>query len=505
MSLRRRTVLRGIGAGTATTVGLSGTGGARTGSDEDPDCSVLGGLLGGTGSFSTREVTVESVDGTELAATVYEPDADGPHPAMLVTHGWGMSKEFMRCYAAMYAEREYVVLAYDSRGFGGSGGEVGVNGPNEIQDARRLLDWLADHDDVIAEGDDPRVGMDGASYGGGIQLLTAAEDDRVDAIVPRIAWNDLAASLMPDGTIKSGWLTVLVGAGSVSSRLTGNHGEGVDPRLTEWYVESLRDNVAPPAALEYFADRSPSFADLETPTLVLSGWKDTLFPPSEAVANYRQATEAGVDARLVMYDGGHNAAEIGVDDAQHRRVNRAAIDWVERHVRGADVEVGPPISLYDERADEWQDHESLEAGVDRRTLALSDADGATSSVEQGHLRDETARYEVASDGVTIRGTPALSLSIEAHDAPLICFARLHHVGWFRDEQIDDQVTPFRLEETGSHDLEFELEPLVRTVPDGDALELRIAASDPFYRDERGSATVRDDESTLTLPVAGGSL
>ena len=34
--------------------------------------------------------------------------------------------------------------------------------------------------------------MVGASYGGGIQLVTAAIDNRIDAIVPTIAWHALA-------------------------------------------------------------------------------------------------------------------------------------------------------------------------------------------------------------------------------------------------------------------------------------------------------------------------
>lgn len=507
MPLRRRTVLRGIGTGTATVVGSSVAGGATNSTDEAPACSILGGLFGSKGPFSTRDVTIESFDGTAISATVYEPDADGPHPAMLVTHGWGASKASSRCYASMYAERDYVVLAYDSRGFGDSGGQVTVNGPNEVRDARRLLDWLADHEDVLADGDDPRVGMDGGSYGGGIQLLTAAEDDRIDAIVPRIAWNDLTTSLMPDGTIKGGWLTALVGVGSISGRFTGDFGDSVDPQLQEWYLASIEDNAAPPAALEYFDERSlgASLAAFETPTLVISGWTDTLFPPSEAVANYRQAADAGVETRLVVYEGGHNATEIGVDNDQHRHVNRAAIDWVERHVRGTDVDVGPPVSLYDVQADEWHSHDALEAGVDRRTVTLSDTADPTSTVSQDLLQDRTASYEVASDGVSIRGTPTLSLSIEAEDAPLICFARCHHVGWLTDDQIDDQVTPFRLEETGRHDLELALEPFVREIHEGESLEIQVAASDPFYRDEYGRATIHNDESTLTLPVVDGSL
>ena len=42
---------------------------------------------------------------------------------------------------------------------------------------------------------DPRVGMSGGSYGGGVQFLAAARDPRIDAITPTIAWHDLLEPL----------------------------------------------------------------------------------------------------------------------------------------------------------------------------------------------------------------------------------------------------------------------------------------------------------------------
>jgi ABC-2 type transport system ATP-binding protein len=47
--------------------------------------------------------------------------------------------------------------------------------------------------------------MVGASYGGGIQLVTAAIDPRVDATVPTIARHSLNTSLYKDQAFKSGW------------------------------------------------------------------------------------------------------------------------------------------------------------------------------------------------------------------------------------------------------------------------------------------------------------
>jgi cephalosporin-C deacetylase-like acetyl esterase len=134
----------------------------------------------------TDPVEVESFDGTTIVATLYEPEVSEPQPAVITTHGWGGTRADREPLARFYASHGYVVLAYDSRGFGASGGQVDVDGPNEVGDAQALLTWLAGRENVVTDGEeDPRVAMDGFSYGGGIQLNTAAEDDRIDALPTR--------------------------------------------------------------------------------------------------------------------------------------------------------------------------------------------------------------------------------------------------------------------------------------------------------------------------------
>ena len=45
--------------------------------------------------------------------------------------------------------------------------------------------------------------MAGASYDGGIQLVSAAIDRRLDTIAPTIAWHSLTTSLFPERTSSS--------------------------------------------------------------------------------------------------------------------------------------------------------------------------------------------------------------------------------------------------------------------------------------------------------------
>ena len=55
--------------------------------------------------------------------------------------------------------------------------------------------------------------MTGVSYAGGIELTTAAQDKRIDAIAPIIAWHSLLTSLYKEETVKSGWSSALYALG----------------------------------------------------------------------------------------------------------------------------------------------------------------------------------------------------------------------------------------------------------------------------------------------------
>jgi hypothetical protein len=69
-----------------------------------------------------------------------------------------------------------------------------------------MISWVARQPEALLDKKgDPRVGMVGGSYGGGIQLVSAAIDHRIDAIVPDIAWHSLKTSLDKNDTAKSGW------------------------------------------------------------------------------------------------------------------------------------------------------------------------------------------------------------------------------------------------------------------------------------------------------------
>ena len=158
---------------------------------------------------------------------------------------------------------------------------------NEGRDAMALIDWLAKQPEArLDKAGDPRVGMHGASYAGGIEFVTAAIDKRVDAIAPAIAWHSLLTSLYREDTAKTGWGSALYAAGVPAANRAGRRARP---------AHQLRLRLRPgdrPASAPRTARGStragPGAALLDqvrVPTLILQGTADTLFTPSEALRN----------------------------------------------------------------------------------------------------------------------------------------------------------------------------------------------------------------------------
>src|ERR1700709_1075514 len=84
-----------------------------------------------------------STDTIQIDADLYTP-AETPAPAVLLAHGFGQTKADLVPEAKELQNAGYVVLAYTARGFGQSGGSIGLDSlDGEVPDARALVDVLA--------------------------------------------------------------------------------------------------------------------------------------------------------------------------------------------------------------------------------------------------------------------------------------------------------------------------------------------------------------------------
>ena len=492
--------------------------------------SLLGtGLSAAQDAEYTREKQfVESFDGVEIPAVLFVPEG-GADATILATHGWGGSKSSVEGYAPLLADNGYALVAFDQRGFGESTAEVGLSGPKEVADVSALIDFVA-ADDRIANGPggDPRIGMLGASYAGGIQLNAAAVDDRIDALVPVIPWHDLSFSLVPNGVPKFGWTSLLYAAGIEASRgLTSpdpeNLQRGVSPRLHELYAKATTQNRLPPEGESFLKVRSAvSKADrIDTPALVVQGWPDTLFTPNEGDRIVEDLRADGVDARLVLFNGGHTFTETAAPEEQVAEIESMAVEWFDQHVRGGESDIAP-LTYWDVQNGRFQEADGFppsNATIVEATLAELEGEGRSvvantaAPTSTSHFSPENtdaapvsvATFDLAvGDDIEVLGIP--ELSVTPGGARTFLFGKVYHVSDGEATLINNQVAPVAVEGTPgeTRQVEFELVGFQRQFSAGDTLRVALASTDAGFSSARQGAAVAIDHagSTLSLPVVG---
>ncbi|MEV6479558.1 CocE/NonD family hydrolase [Streptomyces sp. NPDC051576] len=364
---------------------------------------ALGGPAAATDQQTLDQYTVTALKFTVPAggrkctvdADLYRPaDVDRAHPApaVLATNGFGGSKSDGSTdgIGKAFAQRGYVGLVYSGLGFGGSGCLISLDDPDiDGTAASGLIDFLAGTraaDDgtkadfvTLDRKGDPRVGMIGGSYGGAIQLATAAVDHRVDALVPLITWNDLAYALDPNnatgssavpGAFKWQWTNGFYLIGE-SQPLTAPN---LDPTrvnsLTCLHfvtkacdtIRTLNSGSYPAKAtadlLGYARGVSPVtyLKRVKAPTLLVQGQADSLFNLNEATATYRTLKAQGTTAKMIWQSWGHSGGmtdpaagelDLSKGDLESSYVGRRILSWFGRYLLGRKaVDTGPAFAYY---------------------------------------------------------------------------------------------------------------------------------------------------------------
>ena len=148
-------------------------------------------------------------DGVGIAVTLYRPDGlTGVAPAVMAFHGLGESRRQVAPVAEMLADRGYLVVTFDFRGHGQSGGLFTGLGARELRDVELLREaWLP----ANAPLDSDRVGAWGISLGGGAALRAAGEGTPFRAIEVFETWTDLYEAFVPQNLPKSGAIFQFLG------------------------------------------------------------------------------------------------------------------------------------------------------------------------------------------------------------------------------------------------------------------------------------------------------
>jgi fermentation-respiration switch protein FrsA (DUF1100 family) len=142
----------------------------------------------------TRTDVVFSSGGVDCAAWLYQPDGEGPHPMVVMAHGFSATRDQrLDAYAERFRTAGLGVLLFDYRHFGASGGE-----PRQLLDiGRQQADFRAAVAYARATDwvDSARVALFGSSFSGGHVLVVAARDAQIAAVVAQCPFTDGLASL----------------------------------------------------------------------------------------------------------------------------------------------------------------------------------------------------------------------------------------------------------------------------------------------------------------------
>jgi predicted acyl esterase len=442
--------------------------------------------------FSQEDVTIVSADGTQLAATLFVPDGAPPAggwPAVVYLHGLGGDRSSTIAIARLMGVvgQDYVVLAYDARGHGSSGGLIGIDGPNEVADARAVFTWLRDRADVA----DAKIGAWGISYGGGGAWNSLVAGVPWAAIEPVITWTDLERALVPQGLAKTG-----VVAGFISS---------LDPKKVDPEVLAVRDaafagQLGPIPAFAAARSSAKRLPGMRTPVFMMQGRRDFAFGLDQVRVAW--AALKG-PKRLWIGNMGHAPSSFPAPDTAAMLAEGK--QWFDRFLRGVPNGVDGPKRVV-----------VAASGTSKVTRFASFP--ATTKALFGFGRPTDSKT-IGAQGKVVWHTGATPMSLEVFGAPTVKVNVRAAGGWSRLVAVLSARTPAGQEivvsgggvplTTGRRTVTIRLIDQATFVPKGSRLTLTLASSslaqnpgNLLYLDLPMPATARATigPATMTLPV-----
>jgi ABC-2 type transport system ATP-binding protein len=463
-----------------------------------------------------RDAVVRSFDGTEIHVSFHPAaglQAGQRAPTILQTHGWGGSRDTNpdspssagtgNVGTGPLRRAGFNVLTWDSRGFGESGGTVMVDSKDfEGRDVQALLDWLATQPEArLDRVGDPRVGMHGVSYAGGIELVSAAIDRRIDAIAPAIAWHSLLTSLYKEDTVKGGWSTLLYAAGQ-----TGR----LDSHITSAFVSGATTGKLSDEDRAWFASRGPGdelVGRIRVPTLLLQGTADTLFTPTEAIRNYEILRRNGVPVKMMWFCGGHGTCLTGTGPDGH--FEAAVIAWLRRYVTGASVATGPGFEWLADDA-EWRSSVRWPppagtplVGTGAGTLVVNPADALSGNPIAAGPAANAVNVAIPEATAQVVGEPRVRLTYSGTGNVGVVFAQI--VDEQRNLVLGNQVTPVPVTLDGAaHTVTRPLEGVAASLAPGRRYRLQVIGGSQVYGPVRGAAAVTIASARIELPTVAAA-
>ena len=294
-----------------------------------------------------REDISFNSEGETVRGWLYRPAGQGPHPIIVMAHGFAAVKEMhLDSFAEAFAQAGFAVLVFDYRRLGASDGipRQEIHPESQIEDYRNAITYAASLDGIDAA----RIGIWGTSYSGGHVLVVAATDPRVACVVsqvPTISGNavtkrrfDRAALSAIVKDQNADRLARMQGAAPQVKTLV-SHDKADRPmyaqsEAVEWYLSAASrggqfENYVTLRSLEYARAYEPgayvSFI-APCPLLMIVATEDVVTPTDLALEAFERAN---APKSLHMIEGGHFQPYV----TEFASASGAAIAWFKAHLQ----------------------------------------------------------------------------------------------------------------------------------------------------------------------------
>ena len=421
---------------------------------------------------------------------------------------------------AVLRNNGYNVVSATPRGVRNSGGIMQLDNPFfEGRDMSAVIDFIATETPATLDSpNDPAVGMVGTSYGGGIQLVAAGIDPRIDAITPENTWNSLNASLYPDNTWKTSYgsvlyLVLVVTGARVNSLvpravLTGN----LFGRISETAQAALASS-GPTALLN----------TVRAPTLLTQGIQEALFPLRQTLDNAETilGNGFGTTVKVAWFCGGHGVCLDPVNPDQEAMLVADTLDWLAQYVKrtGTPADDIPNFQWFDQLGGYYfSDTLPNQFGFnDRPDITASSAGGLLPivpvlggsnsffalpfSLGGGSVARNAINVPVTvGAGTQVVGAPAVSITYQGLGTTRAVFAQVLDDSTGR--VLGNVVTPVPVTLDGKqHTLTMDLSDIVYTNASTDSrtLTVQITSSATAFENFTSFGLMKISDVSVTMP------
>lgn len=364
---------------------------------------------------------ISSFAGTQISINYFPPvglAAGGSAPVVLQAAGLGepgntdpdqtiVPESFAPGTGALRSEG-FNVITWDPRGEFASGGVMQLDNPfYEGRDVSSIVTWAAQNPNVTLNGSgDPAVGMVGGSYGGGIQLVSASTDPRIDAIVPATAWNSLVQSLQPNGRLN-------VEAASQLLREISNPEIRINSAVLGELLDAIATGELSDEAVAQLTvmDADVLLHQLQAPTLLLQSTVDALFPLSQSLdsAETILSNPYGTPVKIGWFDGRT------ANDVAQQTISTYAVAWLKKYVGGAPIPDAftPTFQWWDQVGERYtSDLYPFDPGFNQSNPVVATAKGGLLTLTSTPVKSETKLTVPVSlvAGQQIVGAPVLTFT-----------------------------------------------------------------------------------------------